>query len=348
MTTTTTSAPTTKKNILVFDPKQFDSIDAPAYPRFPGSIEALQSLAESIAFSGQEQPGVVTPNGDGGYRLVCGNRRLQAIRLVNENPGAFRGSNDKPLPGPISFQAIERRFADPASEMIAMIDENAQRKNMSVVDVGSLVVVMADTLGWDGTRIAAKMNLSPARISQLRSFMTLPPRVLDMVNRGELTESAARKMLPLTAKERNALLNKMEKEGLSSAEVGRLAEGKDRDKGKKIKRSLSDLRKALEKLSDESDQALLLIGWIDGEPNILLEHAELRGVERPESQEAVKLLLPENAHQEEEPKPKKEKKAKKSAKAEDESQESGDDGEESQEQGFEAADLPQDMFLDEN
>ena len=55
----------------------------PANKIFPISEEEVKTLADSIELNGLQQPPLVTPCETGGYTLISGHRRVEAIRLLN-------------------------------------------------------------------------------------------------------------------------------------------------------------------------------------------------------------------------------------------------------------------------
>src|SRR6266403_5172257 len=86
----------------------------PRQPRADFDEAALNELAASIRAQGILQPLLVRPDGDGGYELVAGERRLRAARLA--------GLREVPI--------VVREVTDRESLELALI-ENIQRDRKS-------------------------------------------------------------------------------------------------------------------------------------------------------------------------------------------------------------------------
>jgi ParB family chromosome partitioning protein len=73
--------------------------------------DAMTKLVESVIEYGVLEPGLARPDPDGGYELLCGNRRKRACELagLTEMPVIVRELNDK--------QAV-----------LAMVDSNLQQR----------------------------------------------------------------------------------------------------------------------------------------------------------------------------------------------------------------------------
>jgi ParB family chromosome partitioning protein len=71
--------------------------------------EAMTNLADSIREFGVREPGLARPHPDGGYELLCGNRRKRACEIV----------------GLTTMPVIIRKLDDD-NAAIAMIDSNLQ------------------------------------------------------------------------------------------------------------------------------------------------------------------------------------------------------------------------------
>lgn len=90
---------------------------------FPVTTAGVQQLAESIQISGIQQPPVVCPAEDGGYRLVAGHRRTAAVRLLHEQE-----------PNNPRWKSITCRvshYSSPEAEELALIVTNTEVRQNS-------------------------------------------------------------------------------------------------------------------------------------------------------------------------------------------------------------------------
>jgi ParB/RepB/Spo0J family partition protein len=107
----------------------------------------IQELAGDIEANGLLQPVLVSPVGDERYRLVCGERRLRAVRRLGQ----------KHIP------ALVSKIADGAA-LVVQLAENIQRETMSTADLANAVKTLMDELG----SVAAVAN----RIGKSKSWVS--------------------------------------------------------------------------------------------------------------------------------------------------------------------------------
>lgn len=151
----------------------------PDQPRTVFDEEALRSLAESIERHGLQQPILVREGKEiGEYRLVAGERRLRAHRLL----------------GRATIPAIITRGKP---EEIALI-ENIQRVDLDAVDLARGLKALIGTHGFSQVEAGATVGLSESETSRRLSVLALPQDILtdyqaapDRVSRSALYELAA-------------------------------------------------------------------------------------------------------------------------------------------------------------
>ncbi|MBK4722405.1 ParB/RepB/Spo0J family partition protein [Azospirillum sp. YIM DDC1] len=157
-----------------------DSITAnPDQPRTVFDEEALGLLAESIKRYGLQQPILVRETEEvGHYRLVAGERRLRAHRMLGRSTIPAIITKGKP-------------------EELALI-ENVQRVDLDAVDLARGLKALIDTQGFSQVEAGAVVGLSDSETSRRLSILTLPSDILaeyqaapDTVSKSALYELAA-------------------------------------------------------------------------------------------------------------------------------------------------------------
>jgi ParB family chromosome partitioning protein len=157
-----------------------DSIDpSPYQPRRRFEEEALAELAASIRRHGLIQPITVRPCGDR-FQVIAGERRVRAARKLGlaEVPG------------------IVRRYSDDQALEAALV-ENLQREDISVVEAARAFQRMVDEFRYSHSEIAQRTGKSRAAVANTLRLLQLPEGVLDLLDRGDLSEGHARALLAL-------------------------------------------------------------------------------------------------------------------------------------------------------
>ncbi len=156
-----------------------DAIDVnPDQPRTVFDDDALRSLADSIARHGLQQPVLVQEAVEKGrYRLVAGERRLRAHRLLGRPTIAAIITKGKP-------------------EEIALI-ENVQRVDLDAIDLARGLTQLIEAHGYSQAEVAAAVGCSEAEVSKRLKVLALPDDILvdyranpDAVSRSALVELA--------------------------------------------------------------------------------------------------------------------------------------------------------------
>jgi ParB family transcriptional regulator, chromosome partitioning protein len=130
----------------------------PDQPRRDFDLEQLQSLAGSIATHGVLQPILVVDTGRG-YRLIAGERRLRAARMV----------------GLETIPAVVRTANEQEQLELALI-ENIQRSDLNALEEAHAFRHLIDEFGLTQERVAERVGRSrPAVANVLRILDTAPP-----------------------------------------------------------------------------------------------------------------------------------------------------------------------------
>jgi len=150
----------------------------PDQPRTVFDDDALRSLADSIERHGLQQPVLVQEGTEKGrYRLVAGERRLRAHRLLGRPTIAAIITKGRP-------------------EEIALI-ENVQRVDLDAIDLARGLTQLIDAHGYTQAEVAAAVGCSEAEVSKRLKVLGLPEDILadyranpETVSRSALVELA--------------------------------------------------------------------------------------------------------------------------------------------------------------
>ena len=147
-------------------------------PRKAFSDEAITALADSIREHGMLQPILVRPISSGGYQIVAGERRWRAARMA--------GLDEVPV--------TIRELSDLETMQIAII-ENLQRENLNPIEEAAGYNDLIEKFGMTQEKVAKMVGRSRSAVANAVRILSLPDRVLKMVENGELSAGQARALL---------------------------------------------------------------------------------------------------------------------------------------------------------
>ena len=151
----------------------------PDQPRREFDSSGLAELQASIEAHGVLQPIVVTPQQDGTYLIVAGERRYRASKAA----------------GLSTIPALVRTLSAQHKLELSLI-ENIQRRDLNPLETATAYAKLRDqfnlTLEEIGARVGGK---SVSAISNTLRLLKLPTQVKEAVARGELTEGQARPLI---------------------------------------------------------------------------------------------------------------------------------------------------------
>ncbi|MFN0096298.1 MAG: ParB/RepB/Spo0J family partition protein [Dehalococcoidia bacterium] len=152
----------------------------PEQPRKNFEAEQLRDLADSIRAHGVIQPVVVSRDDAGGYRLVAGERRLQAARLAGLEtvPVIFREAEDSEL--------LE----------LALI-ENIQRADLNAIEEAMAYRRLTEEYGLTQEEVARRVGKNRVTVANALRLLALEPEIRRSLVGGEITEGHARALLGL-------------------------------------------------------------------------------------------------------------------------------------------------------
>ena len=153
----------------------------PNQPRRDVAHANLEALATSIQDHGVLQPILVTETLDG-YRIVAGERRVQAARLA----------------GLERIPAVVRQLADREQLELALV-ENVQREDLNPIEEANAFRQLSDDFGLTQDEIARQVGRARSTITNTLRLLELDDGVQAAVADGRISEGHARALVGLPA-----------------------------------------------------------------------------------------------------------------------------------------------------
>ena len=154
-------------------------------PRGYFDEDALQDLAESIAQYGLIQPILVRKLDSGYYQIIAGERRWRASRLA--------GLTEVPVR---VIDADDRRTAE-----LALV-ENLQREDLNPIEEAKGYRSLMEDYGLSQEETARSVGRSRPAITNALRLLSLSPKVMELVEKGDLSAGHARALVPITDERR--------------------------------------------------------------------------------------------------------------------------------------------------
>lgn len=164
---------------------------------------AMERLTESIKRYGVREPGLARPSANGGYELLCGNRRKRACELA----------------GITTLPVIIREMGDDTAA-IAMVDSNLeQREKLLYSEKAWAYRVKLEALNHNGVKgdmlsvdvLVAQTGESRNQIFRLVRLTELIVTLLDKVDARQLAFNPAVELSYLSVKQQTAVVEAMAK-----------------------------------------------------------------------------------------------------------------------------------------
>lgn len=176
----------------------------PDQPRQHFDEEALAELAASIASRGVIQPVIVRPQARGKYQLVAGERRWRASQKaqLHEIPAIIRDLGDRDV-------------------MALALIENIQREDLSPVEEARAYQRLSEFEDMTQAEIATLVEKSRSHVANLQRILSLPTKVLDLLEAGRLSMGHGRALIGLDDAEE--LADQIVSKNLSVRETEKLA-----------------------------------------------------------------------------------------------------------------------------
>jgi ParB family transcriptional regulator, chromosome partitioning protein len=203
-------------------------------PRVLFDDDSLEELAASIRAQGVVQPLIVTPDGEGKYLLVAGERRWRAAQKA----------------GLASVPVVVRAPAGDRELLELALVENLQRADLNPLEEAEAYRVLHDEYGLSHEDIALRVGKTRAAVANAVRLLRLPTSLQDLLRAGKLSAGQARPLLALDPKSQELLGSAAAAQGLSAREVERRAASRSRPpKSKARKQPEANAADAAERLT---------------------------------------------------------------------------------------------------
>lgn len=176
-------------------------------PRTTFNESSIEELAESIRAQGVVQPLVVTPEGEGIYAIVAGERRWRAARRA----------------GLAEVPVVIREVANDRELLELALVENLQRSDLNAVEEAEAYLALQEKFGLSQEEIATRVGKGRPTVANSLRLLKLPEEIRELLRGGQLTAGQARPLLSIEAPEEQIeLALRAVREGLSAREMERL------------------------------------------------------------------------------------------------------------------------------
>jgi ParB family transcriptional regulator, chromosome partitioning protein len=190
-------------------------------PRTQFDEESIEELAASIRIQGVVQPLVVSPDADGLYTIIAGERRWRASRRA--------GLEQVPV--------VVRQVADDRELLELALVENLQRSDLNPLEEAEAYLALQEKFGLSQEDIAARVGKARTTVTNALRLLRLPDEVQELMREGRLSAGQARPLLGLPSREAQVgLAERAVREGLSARDLERLSSAPAREKAKKTPR----------------------------------------------------------------------------------------------------------------
>ena len=149
-------------------------------PRMYFDEQALGELADSISKYGVIQPVTVRKLPSGYYQIIAGERRWRASRMA--------GLHEIPVR---VIEADDRRAAE-----LALV-ENLQREDLNPIEEAKGYMSLINDFGLTHEEAANSVGRSRPAITNSLRLLSLSPKVMELVEKGELSAGHARALIPI-------------------------------------------------------------------------------------------------------------------------------------------------------
>lgn len=147
-------------------------------PRKTFDTEVLESLSESIKTHGIIQPILVSPTGNGTYKIVAGERRWRASKMA----------------GLKTVPCIIREYENREISELALV-ENLQREDLNPLEEAEGYQSLMDEFGLTQEEVSGRVGKSRSAVANALRLNNLPSEVKKMLTDGELSAGHARAIL---------------------------------------------------------------------------------------------------------------------------------------------------------
>lgn len=185
-------------------------------PRRHFDPERLSELASSIKEHGLAQPLLVTANGEGGYELIAGERRMRACQLA----------------GLTEVEVVVRAKPDERERLALALIENLQREDLNAIETALGYLRLMKEFGVNQSALTQLVGKSKSTVSNTLRLLELSEEVQKAIQFGQLSEGHGRALLMVQDPvERHSLFTMALERKLSVRDVEDLARRTTEGKG---------------------------------------------------------------------------------------------------------------------
>ncbi len=194
---------------------------------------ALEELVNSIKEHGILEPLIVSPLGKGKYKLIAGERRLRAAKILNLD----------------KVPVIVRSVSEQQRLEMSLI-ENIQRRDLNPLEEAHAYKRLIDEFNMTQEEVSRHVGKSRSKIANTLRLLTLPEEIQKFIMAGKLTEGHAKVILEIDdPQEQLKLAKSIMQRGISVRDTERIVKGKK-------KKVPSPVNKKIEKWEKELSQYL--------------------------------------------------------------------------------------------
>jgi ParB family chromosome partitioning protein len=191
----------TQQKIEYVDPKKITT--SHYQPRQLFEHTALEELVNSIKEFGIIEPLIVSPLKQGSYKLVAGERRLRAAKILDL----------KTVP------VILRTVSEQQRLEISLI-ENLQRRDLTSIEEANAYKKLIEEFSLTQEELAKKLGKSRSKIANSLRLLNLPAEVQALLGNGRLSEGHAKVILELaTPQEQIIMARRVAEQNMSVRDV---------------------------------------------------------------------------------------------------------------------------------
>ena len=233
-------------------------------PRTQADKKNIGSLAESIRRDGILQALLVrpSPNRDGHYELIAGERRWRAAMQagLQEVPVLIRDSDDQ------------------SSATLALI-ENIQREDLSALEKAAAIERLLNTFHLSHQALAEQLGQSRSAISNLLRLLQLAPQAKEYLRGQQIEEGHARALLGLPAEQQDAAAREVvdKKMNVRQAEayVRQLNTGGKKKKKKVNAEEDAEISRLQRHIAEQLGTPVRIAHHANGHGDIIIHYASL-------------------------------------------------------------------------
>lgn len=177
-------------------------------PRKHFEKEKLAELAATISEHGLAQPLIVSPDDQGGYELIAGERRLRACELA----------------GLKEVEVVVRHGLTDKQRLTVSLIENLQREDLNAVETALGYLRLMKEFQINQTELTKVVGKSKSAISNTLRLLDLPDNIQKAVQECDISEGHARAILMVDGDaKKQELFKKVLENGLSVRDAEDLA-----------------------------------------------------------------------------------------------------------------------------